>query len=200
MMNASQPQPGTTVGPTFAGAAGQAGLGQLASNRQRETAAASAAFAREKFETEKEQFGEEQATKNREIESDERLRMEIEKSRAEARQLSNEIAQQGNQIRLAGDEADERRWKTESRLRIKEALEDKIEWFTNFENYDSPYQNAEGPEEKARVLAKYKKTLKEEGRQEEINLGLRPGRASVEAPGQPGEDVKVIGGTQYRVK
>lgn len=74
LMAAGEGQAGAVRGPSFFGAVGQAGLGQLGSDAARAQRQAAAAFQREKFEEDKRQFGEKQATELRKIEADKDLR------------------------------------------------------------------------------------------------------------------------------
>lgn len=85
MMIASEPRPGSAVGPSLFGAVGRAGMGTIKDTRARKAATATAAAEAKRH---KDKMGMEE----RRIASTEALRRETIKQRAEGQRLSNEIA------------------------------------------------------------------------------------------------------------
>jgi hypothetical protein len=142
LMSSAEGNPGAPRGPSFFGAVGQAGLGQMASDQARAQRDAAAAAATAKFEEEKRQFGVEQATENRKIDADLALKEATLAVRRSTEAARNEIQLYRADLARRGQELDE----SQLAVRIDELQANELDDLRGSEAYENLLYSAESDE------------------------------------------------------
>ena len=197
LMKNSQPAAGSTVGPTFAGAAGQTGINVMDRRDRIATQASAAALAREKFDEDKRQFDEKQATEQMKIEGDQALRELQNEIRAAQNEISNQLAQTRNDLLAAGQGDKTAQHKETMALRfleLKRKVEDDLS-----ERMKSDPKLAFDKDAQEKERAKATKEIDALRKDYGITAKDVAGAEKTETPGQVSEEIKTASG-RYRVK